>query len=132
MLGDDDGRFLMDKETGEMKLIHAVTDKLATPVLHLKVMVRATASVLGEGLQHINVTALPFPPSVLQPGVSGRRPQEVLCCDSVGPSSGSEPFLPRVRHDRISRLCNCREDARLSGQHIWQQSPDVTRKRSRL
>ncbi|TMS05437.1 Cadherin-related family member 5 [Larimichthys crocea] len=36
--GDDDGRFLMDSETGEMKLIHGVFDRLTTPVLHLQVM----------------------------------------------------------------------------------------------
>lgn len=40
MLGDDDDRFLMDRETGEMKLIHSVRDRLKTPALHLKVMVR--------------------------------------------------------------------------------------------
>ncbi|XP_040894888.1 cadherin-related family member 5 [Toxotes jaculatrix] len=36
--GDDDGRFLMDKETGVVKLIQGVRDRLTTPVLHLKVM----------------------------------------------------------------------------------------------
>lgn len=46
MLGDDDGRFLMDRETGEMRLIHGVRDRLATPALYLKVMVRLTSSVL--------------------------------------------------------------------------------------
>ncbi|KAL7402387.1 hypothetical protein ABVT39_014271 [Epinephelus coioides] len=36
--GDDDGHFEMDRETGEMKLIHGVGDKLTTPELHLQVM----------------------------------------------------------------------------------------------
>ncbi|XP_034390515.1 cadherin-related family member 5 [Cyclopterus lumpus] len=36
--GDDDGRFLMDRETGEVKLIHVVGDRLTTPELHLQVM----------------------------------------------------------------------------------------------
>ncbi|XP_041794580.1 cadherin-related family member 5 [Chelmon rostratus] len=36
--GDDDGHFLMDRETGEVKLIHGVRDRLTTPVLHLQVM----------------------------------------------------------------------------------------------
>ncbi|XP_042351467.1 cadherin-related family member 5 [Plectropomus leopardus] len=36
--GDDDGHFLMDKETGEIKLIRGVGDKLTTPELHLQVM----------------------------------------------------------------------------------------------
>ncbi|TDH09699.1 hypothetical protein EPR50_G00089570 [Perca flavescens] len=36
--GDDDGRFLMDAETGEVKLIRGIGDRLATPELHLQVM----------------------------------------------------------------------------------------------
>lgn len=36
--GDDDGRFLMDRETGEMKMVHGVGNRLQTPELHLKVM----------------------------------------------------------------------------------------------
>ncbi|KAM3609120.1 uncharacterized protein V6R79_009918 [Siganus canaliculatus] len=36
--GDDDGRFLIDRATGEMKLIQGVTDRLITPVLRLQVM----------------------------------------------------------------------------------------------
>ncbi|XP_070827416.1 cadherin-related family member 5 isoform X1 [Chaetodon trifascialis] len=36
--GDDDGHFLMDRETGEMKLIQGVIDRLTTPELHLQVM----------------------------------------------------------------------------------------------
>ncbi|XP_070764295.1 cadherin-related family member 5 [Enoplosus armatus] len=36
--GDDDGRFLMDRVTGEVKLIRGVTDRLTTPALHLQVM----------------------------------------------------------------------------------------------
>lgn len=60
ILGDDEGRFLMDKETGEMKLIHRVRDRLTTPALHLKVMVRLASSVLLVGLQDINLTARSF------------------------------------------------------------------------
>lgn len=44
MVGDDEGRFLMDRETGEMKLTRAVKDRLTTPVLHLQVMVRCVNS----------------------------------------------------------------------------------------
>ncbi|XP_071356761.1 cadherin-related family member 5 isoform X2 [Trachinotus anak] len=36
--GDDDGRFLMDRETGELKLTRGVRDRLITPALHLQVM----------------------------------------------------------------------------------------------
>ncbi|XP_029992526.1 cadherin-related family member 5 [Sphaeramia orbicularis] len=36
--GDDDGRFLMDKQTGEMRLTRGVRDRLTTPALHLQVM----------------------------------------------------------------------------------------------
>lgn len=60
MLGDDDGRFLMDRETGEVKLIQGVRDRLITPVLHLQVMVRLTYSVLVVCLKDINLTALSF------------------------------------------------------------------------
>ncbi|XP_033941685.1 cadherin-related family member 5 [Pseudochaenichthys georgianus] len=37
--GDDDGRFLMDRDTGEVKLMRGVKDRLTTPELHLQVMV---------------------------------------------------------------------------------------------
>ncbi|KAM3870585.1 uncharacterized protein ACN63O_005711 [Diretmus argenteus] len=36
--GADDGRFLMDRETGEVKLTRGVEDRLTTPALHLQVM----------------------------------------------------------------------------------------------
>ncbi|XP_035497737.2 protocadherin-11 X-linked [Scophthalmus maximus] len=36
--GDNEGRFLMDRVTGEMKLTRGVTDRLTTPTLHLQVM----------------------------------------------------------------------------------------------
>ncbi|KAF7658771.1 hypothetical protein LDENG_00008130 [Lucifuga dentata] len=36
--GNDDGHFLMDRETGEMRLIQGVKDRLTTPTLHLQVM----------------------------------------------------------------------------------------------
>ncbi|KAI3371378.1 hypothetical protein L3Q82_023975, partial [Scortum barcoo] len=36
--GDDDGRFLMDRETGEIKLTRGVSDRLTTSPLHLQVM----------------------------------------------------------------------------------------------
>nr|XP_046249964.1 cadherin-related family member 5-like [Scatophagus argus] len=36
--GDDDGRFLMDKKTGEIKLMHGVRDRLITPEVQLLVM----------------------------------------------------------------------------------------------
>ncbi|XP_054475487.1 cadherin-related family member 5 [Anoplopoma fimbria] len=36
--GDNDGHFLMDRETGEVKLIRGIEDKLTTPELHLQVM----------------------------------------------------------------------------------------------
>ncbi|XP_029378360.1 cadherin-related family member 5 [Echeneis naucrates] len=36
--GDDECRFLMDGETGEVKLTRGVRDRLITPVLHLQVM----------------------------------------------------------------------------------------------
>ncbi|XP_069018452.1 cadherin-related family member 5 [Embiotoca jacksoni] len=36
--GDDDGRFQMDRETGEVRLTQGVRDRLTTPALHLKVM----------------------------------------------------------------------------------------------
>lgn len=47
LLGDDDGRFLMDRKTGAIKLMRRVGDRLTTPSLHLQVMVRlTTCSVL--------------------------------------------------------------------------------------
>ncbi|KAJ3596120.1 hypothetical protein NHX12_002529 [Muraenolepis orangiensis] len=36
--GGDDGRFQMDKQTGEVRLMQAVTDRLTNPTLHLRVM----------------------------------------------------------------------------------------------
>lgn len=36
--GDDDGRFLMDRQTGEVRLTRGVRDRLTTPALHLQVM----------------------------------------------------------------------------------------------
>ncbi|XP_077452725.1 cadherin-related family member 5 [Stigmatopora argus] len=36
--GDDHGRFLMDRQTGEVRFTRAVKDRLATPALHLQVM----------------------------------------------------------------------------------------------
>ncbi|KAK1887169.1 Cadherin-related family member 5 [Dissostichus eleginoides] len=36
--GDEDGRFLMDRDTGEVKLMRGVKDRLTTPELHLQVM----------------------------------------------------------------------------------------------
>ncbi|XP_051916362.1 protocadherin-15 isoform X1 [Hippocampus zosterae] len=36
--GDDHGRFLMDRLTGEVRFTRAVNDRLATPALHLQVM----------------------------------------------------------------------------------------------
>ncbi|XP_068459926.1 cadherin-related family member 5 [Clinocottus analis] len=36
--GNDDGRFLMDRATGEVKLICVIEDRLTTPELHLQVM----------------------------------------------------------------------------------------------
>nr|XP_057932275.1 cadherin-related family member 5 [Doryrhamphus excisus] len=36
--GDDHGRFLMDRKTGEVRFTRAVKDRLATPALHLQVM----------------------------------------------------------------------------------------------
>ncbi|KAM9815375.1 cadherin-related family member 5 [Syngnathus typhle] len=36
--GDDHGRFLMDRQTGEVKFTRAVKDRLVTPALHLQVM----------------------------------------------------------------------------------------------
>ncbi|XP_051238814.1 cadherin-related family member 5 isoform X2 [Dicentrarchus labrax] len=36
--GDDDGRFLMDRKTGEVKLIQGFRDRLTTPTLYLQVM----------------------------------------------------------------------------------------------
>lgn len=59
-LGNDDGHFLMDRETGEMKLIRGVRDRLTTPALHLKVMVRLMSSMLVEGLRDVSFTALHF------------------------------------------------------------------------
>lgn len=52
-LGDDDGRFLMDRETGEVKLTRGVKDRLTTPELHLQVMVRLTYSVFAVGMKDI-------------------------------------------------------------------------------
>lgn len=60
MLGNDDGRFLMDKETGEMKLIHSIRDRLETPVLHLKVMVRLPLLERVVDVLDIVAKALPF------------------------------------------------------------------------
>lgn len=61
-LGDNEGHFLMDKETGEMKLIHGFRDRLTTPALHIKVMVRLAFSVSLAALQDINPTAFSFCP----------------------------------------------------------------------
>ncbi|KAM7002292.1 uncharacterized protein LKV04_003597 isoform 2-T2 [Tautogolabrus adspersus] len=36
--GDDDGHFLIDRETGEVRLVHGVTDRLTIPLVHLQVM----------------------------------------------------------------------------------------------
>ncbi|XP_019934109.2 cadherin-related family member 5 [Paralichthys olivaceus] len=36
--GNDDGRVLIDRVTGEMKLTQAVTDRLTTPMLHLQIL----------------------------------------------------------------------------------------------
>ncbi|XP_053282395.1 cadherin-related family member 5 [Pleuronectes platessa] len=36
--GNDDGRVLIDRVTGEMKLTQGVTDRLTTPMLHLQVL----------------------------------------------------------------------------------------------
>ncbi|XP_061630245.1 cadherin-related family member 5 isoform X2 [Phyllopteryx taeniolatus] len=36
--GDDHGRFLMDRQTGEVRFTRAVKDRLTTPALHLQVM----------------------------------------------------------------------------------------------
>ncbi|XP_061677765.1 cadherin-related family member 5 [Syngnathoides biaculeatus] len=36
--GDDHGRFLMDRQTAEVRFTRAVNDRLATPALHLQVM----------------------------------------------------------------------------------------------
>ena len=51
MLGDDEGHFQMDRETGEMRLIQAVRNRLATPTLRLQVMVSLTCSMLVVGLK---------------------------------------------------------------------------------
>lgn len=51
ILGDDDGHFLMDKETGEIKLIRGFGERPPTPALHLQVMVRLMWSVLALGLE---------------------------------------------------------------------------------
>ncbi len=130
ILGDDDGHFLMDKETGEMKLIRGFKDRPTTPALNLQVMVRLTYSVLAVGLKDISLTALFLSLFVLQPGISEWWPQEIFCCYSVSPSPRSEPLSPGVRHGWISRLCDCRKESCLSGQYIWQQSPGVTCSRS--
>ncbi len=103
MLGDDDGRFLIDRETGEVKLTRGVRDRLTTRVLHLQVMVRLKYSVGLKDIHfltpNINLTALSFCLSVsCNPGLSGQRPQEVFCRYSLGPNSGSEPVFPGVRH----------------------------------
>lgn len=37
--GDDGGRFLLDRETGEMRLVRGVRDRLTSPTLHLNIMV---------------------------------------------------------------------------------------------
>ncbi|CAL8358767.1 unnamed protein product [Lota lota] len=36
--GGDDGRFQMDRQTGEVRLMQAVTDRLTNPTLHIRVM----------------------------------------------------------------------------------------------
>ncbi|CAL8319596.1 unnamed protein product [Gadus morhua 'NCC'] len=36
--GGDDGRFQMDRQTGEVRLMQAVTDRLTKPTLHIRVM----------------------------------------------------------------------------------------------
>lgn len=58
MLGDNDGRFLMDRGTGEVKLIQGVRDRLTTPALHLQVMVRLTYLVLVACLKDMHCTFL--------------------------------------------------------------------------
>ncbi|XP_074532989.1 uncharacterized protein LOC141796027 [Halichoeres trimaculatus] len=36
--GDEDGRFLIDRETGDVRLVHGVMDRLLTPLVPLQVM----------------------------------------------------------------------------------------------
>lgn len=135
VLGDDDGHFLMDRETGEVKLIRGVRDRLATPELHLHVMVRyyKLSSELERYTYFSNSqNQILCCDCGLYTGVSGRWPQEVLHCYSVGPSSGGEPVLSGVWQSWISRLCNRREELCLFGSHIWQQSTYVTCARPRL
>lgn len=59
MPGDDDGHFLMDSETGEVRLIRTITDRLTTPVLELQVMVSLTYSV-SVGMKDFILTALSY------------------------------------------------------------------------
>lgn len=74
MLGDDDGRFLMDRETGELKLTRGVRDRLTTPALRIQVMVRPTYSVLIAGLKDTNFSfLLPIPFSLLPLCLSTRH-----------------------------------------------------------
>lgn len=59
--GDDDGRFLMNRETGEMKMVHSIGNRLHTPVLHLKVMVRLPADCHRQRRQQgQNLRVSPF------------------------------------------------------------------------
>ena len=128
MLGNDDGRFLMDRETGEVRLTQAVKDRLTTPTSHLQVMVRLTNSYVGHiiGVKIPILLSLYHSLCVLQPGIPRQWPQEVLCCYSVGPCCGSEPVLPKVWHGCIQRLCKCRKEYHLPSHNLRQQSTDVT------
>lgn len=56
-LGNDEGHFRLDGETGEMRVIRAVKDRLTTTTLHLKVMVRLMSSMPVEGLRRVSLTA---------------------------------------------------------------------------
>lgn len=134
MLGDDDGRFLMDTETGEVKLIGVVGDRLTTPELHLHIMVRHTHSVFTAGLKDIHsyqshwsvfCLSVCFAPRHIRTTTPGS-------CFSVGLSSGSEPVLSRVYYGWTSRLCNYWKELCLSGQYLWQQGTDVIYTRSSL
>lgn len=75
MLGDDDGRLLMDRKTGEIKLIRRVRDRLTTPALHLQVMVRLTYPVLVAFLNDGNFSFILLMSISLicisHPGISG-------------------------------------------------------------
>lgn len=37
---DEDGHFSINRETGELRLMKGLKDRLITPVVHLQVMVR--------------------------------------------------------------------------------------------